>query len=377
MHGDGNNGVYYFLGNIPSHILHALPLYKKLGGTFVVLSHKARRELEKYNVPVIVLNNYPYRLKRFGVKLKPVSNYLSIDDRFKKTTDFLEANAKVVIFYELYDFQPSVRLSRPKTIFLTHGNMIKNYMAQNNRLKILEQYDYMAAIGPVLKRQLIERDGVDAVKLVDLGIARTDEIVQNRGRIVIHPELPVTGTLPVISYTPTFWGASSIYGTGLEIVRNFPDSLTLLFRPHPQTPHKVLKNYLSVIKTKPNILYVPDGQYKDVGLKEIIDASSVIIGDVSSVMLEAILSNKPLVFAYDADPKAAALQKGDYASIRGIVDYSEHLDIDNAKYVEGIIENAIKKGVDQRLWKTTSEQLFFHSDGTSTAAIETFVQSLL
>src|SRR5688572_3321738 len=107
--------IYYFLGNITSHILHALPLHKKLGGTFVVLSEKAKKEVEKYNVPVITIDNKPRRWTRYGYKIKPVFHYLKIDSDLRKTSEFLNKNAEVVLFYELYDFAPSVRITTPKT----------------------------------------------------------------------------------------------------------------------------------------------------------------------------------------------------------------------------------------------------------------------
>ena len=97
------SGIYYFLGNITSHIIHALP-YQQLGGTFVVLSDKAKKEVEAYNVPVINLDNKPFKLTRFGYKVKLVHHYTKIDKRLKKTVDYLKSHARVVIFYELYDF---------------------------------------------------------------------------------------------------------------------------------------------------------------------------------------------------------------------------------------------------------------------------------
>lgn len=371
--------IYYFLGNITSHILHALPLYKELGGTFVVLSDKAKREIEKYNVPVITIDDVPRKWMRFGYKIKPTFHYLKIDRRAKKTVDFLNRNADVVIFYELYDFSESNRLTNPKTIFLTHGNMLKDYMNMSNRLTIFRQYDYMAALGPHLKKEFIEKDRINPKKLVELGIGRTDEIVKHKGRVVLSEtlikELNIDPNKKIFSYMPTFWGASSIYHTGKDIIRYFPDTYTLIFRPHPQTPKKILGEYLDNIKDKPHIIYAPEGKYKSLGLLDVYAASSAIIGDVSSVMLEAILTNKPLLFAYDTDQHKQ--KERDYEAIKEVVAYSQAITPLTKEDLPAVLYRALKNGVNGAIWEATQDQTFFHNDGTSIRAIAGFIRSLL
>jgi CDP-glycerol glycerophosphotransferase (TagB/SpsB family) len=374
-----DNGIYYFLGNITSHILHALPLHQELGGTFVVLSKKAQQELEKYNVPVIALDDKPHIWKRFGLRFKRVREYLLIDRSLKKTTDFLNERARVVLFYELYDFAEPVRLSRPKTVFLTHGNMIKSYMSMHpRRLELVNSYDYVASVGPHLKQQFI-RDGVDPSKLVDLGIARTDGVVMRKGHVRISPylknRLRLDTNKRIIAYMPTFWGASTIYNVGKEIIRYFPMDYTLIFRPHPQTPDRLLKDYQSLItKRFGNVIYAPPDLYPDISLTDIYAASSVIIGDVSSIMLEAILTKKPLIFAYDSGKNRQS--ETDYEAIRAVVDYSQYIDSKNVHKTPEIIAKSLKNGIENNIWEDTAKRTFFHHDGSSVSAISKFVTSI-
>lgn len=374
-----SNGIYYFLGNITSHILHALPLYKELGGTFIVLSKKAAKELRAtYDVPVVVIDNKPNQWIRFGYRVKPIYHYLHIGPSLKKTCDYLEANTRVVIFYELYDFAESVQLQKPKTIFLTHGNMLKNYMQNNNRLEIIKQYDYMAAVGPYLKRRFIEVDGIDPAKLIDLGLARTDEVIETRGKVVLSNKLAgqlgINNTSPIFAYLPTFWGTSSVYDTGLEIVRNFPAEYILIFRPHPQTSKKILRQYKKIIAQKPNVIYAPEGCFPGLGLLEIFLASSVIIGDVSSVMAEAILLEKPLLFAYGTGSNVQP--SADYDSIREVVNQSLKIDGDNTGRLAPLLKGALSAKVDKGVWESTADTLFFDTKNDSTKHIVNFIQSL-
>lgn len=377
MKNAADNGIYYFLGNTTSHILHALPLHRKLGGTFVVLSDKARRAVATYSVPVINIDNKPYLWARFGYKIKPIHEYARIGRSLHRTIEFLNNNAKVVLFYELYDFDESVRLTGPKTIFLTHGNMLKSYMNESNRLEIIKQYDYMAALGPYLKQQFI-RDGIDPKRLVDIGIARTDEIVANKGKIIISDEMitetGIDPTKPIIAYLPTFWGASSIYDTGKQIVRDFPDDYTLLFRPHPQTPQRIIDQYLDIIRSKPgNVIYAPEGRYKSVGLLNVFAASSIIIGDVSSVMLEAVLTEKPLIFAFGGDEHAQ--KASNYEAIQSVVDASAKITPTSISTLPDLL--ASTPVIDTTIWQKTSANTFFHAHGDSVQSIDSFVTSLL
>lgn len=377
---DSSDGIYYFLGNITSHVLHALPLHKELGGTFVVSSEKAKREVERYNVPVINIDNNPRKWVRFGYKIKPIYHYLEIGREHKKTVDYLNKNAKVVIFYELYNFDASTRITEPKTVFLTHGNMLKDYMGSSNRLEILEQYDYMAALGPHLKREFTDKNGIRSEKLADIGIARTDDIVKNQGNVTIAQEaldeLGIDPTKKIISYMPTFWGASSIYTTGKDIIRYFPDNYTLLFRPHPQTPKKLLDEYMLLIDQKPgNVLYAPEGRFTHLTLLDTFAASTAIIGDISSVTLEAILTNKPLLFAYDTQDHTQS--ERDYIAIKDVVNYSQAITPQTREALPEIIEKALDRGIDKRLWKQTQDYTFFHNDGTSVRSISNFIKSLI
>lgn len=368
-------GVYYFLGNITSHILHALPLYEELGGTFVVLSKKARDELkEKYGVKVIAVNDKPRQWTRFSpLVAKPYANYVRIGKDLKATSDYLNKHAKVVIFYEPFDFAPELRLTRPKTVFLTHGFMLKDYMTKSNRLEIIKQYDYMAAIGPYLKQKFISEYSINPKKLVDIGIARTDVIGAKRQKMIVSKSLVAqTGIAPkkrIIVYAPTFWGPSSVDNSGLNFVRNFPEDYTLFFRPHPQTPKKILEKYRRLIKDRPNIVYAPEGRYTSATLENLLLACSVIVGDLSSVMIEAILIEKPLVFM-------SCNGVTDYSAIQEIYDYSQKVDL-NTVDIKSVIDLAIKTGVDRSVWSANQRNNFFNFAGDSTKAIAGFIRNLI
>ena len=71
-----NNGIYYFLGNIPQHITHALPLHALIGGTIIVTSKAALDTLAPYDIPAVYIDDAP-------------DLFLELDSTIKKTIDNL------------------------------------------------------------------------------------------------------------------------------------------------------------------------------------------------------------------------------------------------------------------------------------------------
>ncbi len=367
----------YFLGNIPSHVSHALPIFAKMGGEFVVTSKNAQKYLHSYGISATCIDDAPFVWQRGRFRPQRLREYTSIDARFSKTVDYL-CQADVVIFYELFEFSVSDSKRLPLKIFLTHGNMLKNYMTMKpSRLETIKKYDFMASIGPYLHKKLLN-DGVSEDQLAKLGIARTDNIIKNRNNHASRKQLVSHFMLdpakPIISYVPTYWGASSIYGTGLELMRNMSMRYNVLFRPHPQTPKKILHPYLAEVKRRSNLYYAPGSDTK-ISLIDLMCGSDLIIGDVSSVMLEAIVAEKPLVFAFGAGTHRQ--HESDYEAISNIVSVSSQIDAESAATINEKVQHSLATSIDTLLWRKAEAKLFYAIDGTATDGIISFISQRL
>ncbi len=371
---DSDNGMYYFIGNITSHMLHAFPLWKRLGGTFVVTSSSAKKVIEQYKVPVVCIDDVPYIWRWSGKRPYRQREYIALGPRFGKTATFLNERAQVLILYELFEFSHKLALNTPKKVFLTHGNMLKNYFHMYpRRLEIVQTYDYMAALGPYMKKEFI-KSGISPDKLVDIGIARTDEIVAMSGKVSIPQSLQKLGVSkksPIVSYLPTFWGDSSVEHLGPKILAAMPTDYTVLFRPHPQTPPHILQKYSDVCKQN-NIFLVAESGPESPSLLDILLASSVIMGDLSSVMLEALLLDKPLVFVETDSSRNA----NSHNQLHEVQQFSQTIAADTVDSTDTIIQAALEKGVDTALWEQTKQNSFYDYDGSSAVHIATFLQSL-
>jgi CDP-glycerol glycerophosphotransferase (TagB/SpsB family) len=142
-----------------------------------------------------------------------------------------------------------------------------------------------------------------------------------------------------------------------------PKEYTVVFRPHPQTPKRILKKYNTILNKKPNVFYASDEN--NITLNDILYASSVFICDVSSVTLEVILTDKPLLFTYQSNSQIG----NEFTSIRKLYNYCKKITDHNVTNISAVIDDEIQKGIDPSIWHLTKNNNFFHHTGTSTDTI--------
>ena len=368
------DGVYHFLGNITSHVVHALPLQRELGGEIVVLSEQARQALAWVDAPVRAIDDLPRRWRRTGRRFTRTDQYLHVPRAARATTRFLEEHARVVLFYELFDFAPAVRLRRPRTVFLSHGVSIKPYLSGRGRLQLLRECDFVAALGPH-NRNVLLKSGLEPHRLVNLGLARTDEVVARRGTRTLSPELArLLGphdSAKVFAYLPTFWGASSVGTVGLRIVSEMSPEHALLVRLHPQTPPELVDRYRALVRSRPHVQLL-QGDAPGLGLLDVLVGADAVIGELSSVMLEAILLDKPLLFAVDDD--SLDILRGEHP-LRAVVEHSTLVRQD-FRDLGRTLHQAVDRGIDCGVWRNAADEMFYDADGTSVRHISDFVRSL-
>lgn len=91
-------------------------------------------------------------------------------------------------------------------------------------------------------------------------------------------------------------------------------------------------------------------------------------------MLEAILTEKPLLFAYDSG--ANKQPASDYAAIQDVVEHSARIDMQTVRDLPKILQQSLKNGIDKKIWQAAKTRNFYHADGGSTAVITSFVRRL-
>lgn len=353
--------VYYFLGNIHQHIIHALPLYRVLGGTFIVTSRDSYEFCVSRGVKVVMLDDRP-------------DLYLQYDaSEIRQTIDYINKNARIVLFYEVFTAMQA--MTGPCKIMLNHGNSFKDYFIEWRQEPTLA-FDYYVTLGPVWEQKVL-RIGYPEDKMVRVGLARWDEIIKSAGRVSrrkkVNKMLDLDPSKPLIAYMPTWWGATSVYDIGWDILRYIPDDYQVIFRPHPDTPIELINKIKYLIKLRENIYYLPENESRGLELTSIYAASELFIGDMSSVTLDAMLTKKPMIFAFGKGKRAQ--DKSVYEPVREIFENSAHLNAENVEELGRMIKESLEKQTDQRAWQTSLERVFYGLKADNISKLSKFIRN--
>ena len=128
----------------------------------------------------------------------------------------------------------------------------------------------MEAINPQFKNGLLG------------GYPRMDELYNQKiDKTNLCREYNLNPNKPIILFAPS-WGGKYSNDSGINNIKHFKDIDNLIVVPHP-ADYKIAKRYNVVI---PN---------KDQNINQIIYLSDLVISDVSSVLAEACLLDKPVI----------------------------------------------------------------------------------
>ena len=364
-------GIFYFLGTAPHHMIHARPVYRKLGGEFIVLSQEGKRLCEKENVPCRMPDEYPENTENYD--LSKVAN----------TIRYLNSQKGVIFFFQTFNIVS--QLHSLKRIMLFHGNSLKDFWFADRKIPVLNKFDHIASLGPYRESVMLKK-GVDPEKIVRIGMPRWDEIIRNAGATknqeLIFDKLGLKKKR-IVTYVPTWWPPYSVEDLGKEIVKNISPDHILIFRPHPDTPAALIREYEVLIAKKHNVIYVPEGRFKEIDLTTLLAVSDIFIVDMSSIMTDIILTGKPMIFAF-GEHKNRELYRESYAPteerlapIKEIFGKSEKIYMNNVDKINEIIGSASNVAIDPGARNAVKKRLFYNLEGDATEKLVEFVEGIL
>jgi CDP-glycerol glycerophosphotransferase (TagB/SpsB family) len=362
-----------------------MPLYEKIGGEMVVLSHEAAAKARRWQVPVKVLDDLPGAYLTFG------------RGDVARTVAYLEERRGAVVYFECFDMMQYLEKSRQFVLF--HGNGLKDWLNEW-RVRMINRCDYVAALGPNNREKLL-RGGVEEKRLAPVGVLRWDRIIagaHDRGLKARICER-AGGQGPVVTYIPTWFGPTSVRYTGLKMAEAIDSRYIMVVKPHPQTPKEILDRYREMAARKGRIIFFDD---EDVDIVALYEASDLIIGDASSVMVDSFLADKPLIFALDAsmkkfepsaDPAERAVRflkvlfgVGNrpfrrlgrlYRPIREMFDYCEKVDTFSAGNINDVIARTLDRGIDEEAWRAGKERMFYSLGGDAAETVAADIRKVL
>ena len=241
----------------------------------------------------------------------------------------------------------------------------------------MKNFDFIAAHGPHKEALLLEW-GIHPEKMLRIGITRSDELIKNRGK-VINQDLvyKITGLKgkKIISYLPTWWGSVvSVEDIGKEIIRKINDDYILIFRPHPDTPGELIKEYEKLIQHRRNVIYLPENRFRNISLVDILLMSNMFIVDCSSVLTDAILTDKPIMFALSGNCHEPIEEI--YKPMKEVFEYSIKLTMDKVDGINEYIKSSLNKKINLDAWNTVRRRICYGLEGNSTEKLVEFIRDL-
>lgn len=372
-----DNGIYYFIPQVPEHFMHAELLHKTIGGTVITVSNKNKKIIEeKYDVKCVSVDDIE------------INNIMRFDSKkILKTFDYLNKNAKVVICYDLIDFGGMLHVP---SIFLQHGVSVGKadaFWSTGNRLDLVKQFSAVSSVDHYT-HDILLKSGVDSEKLANITITRTSEIVQKCRLFKIINKKKARNKIglnikqKVIVYMPSYWSKTSVSSTGLELLKNIDKEYTIIFWPHPQTDASLLAKYDNLAKERQNIII---GQkIKNLTITDLYAIADSFFSDPpTSVVSDIILAHKPIVFCrgYGNDGYGNNDETDDlHIALKGVVSTALELSYVasyDSTIINRICERAIKIGIDKKAYDNYINSVFYNTTGKAVVKTAEIIMTLM
>ncbi|MFZ5376657.1 MAG: CDP-glycerol glycerophosphotransferase family protein [Patescibacteria group bacterium] len=342
--------IYFFLGNVFHHLSQALPLYRRLGGTFVVVTEQVYSECKKVGLPVMMLDRL----------VGDDDNSEFMPHNIPLTIDFLNRRSGWIFFFESYNIVPA--LYSLKKVMLFHGISLKTGWFLPSRVALLNCYDFITSLGPHQESLLLER-AVDSRKLWQIGQTKNDDVINTSDKDVSSAKRKIKSFYPgkykkVFTYFPTFFGDTTVDSLGLEVAKNIDSDFLLIVKLHGSTPQYIVDLYRELSQSRSNIVVYGGSFEGSVNNLELLRGSDAFFLDVSSMTFEALLTKKPLIFLINQKN----LQF--YKLIDEVFKLSVHIDDTNISELNGMISDikTDKKKYEQA-WQVVSKKVYYNLDG--------------
>lgn len=224
----------------------------------------------KEKIALIPLYNY-MKNKRWDVKLKKIHR-----NQILNSTKSFEEN--VILGYDETYYRLKKNGWEGKFIYIDHGiSPVKYY---SYKYMFFQHADLLFYPGPVFKRKM-EIINPNFKKGLLGGFTKSNDLINlkiNKKKLCEKHSLDINQ--PIILFAPT-WGTKKKNTWGINNINHLKDIPNLITIPHSSDYTKWTKN---IIMPK-----------KDSSINEYIKLADIVISDISSILVEAAIINKPTI----------------------------------------------------------------------------------
>ena len=224
--------------------------------------------------------------------VKPGIYYRLLTSKVIVTDDYV----RYLRAFQLRKEQKVIQLWHGCGAFKKWGLDVPSLLTKTEEQMTHAQYDAVTVSSENVRPFFAQAFGIGVEKILPLGIPRTDELLAPGGREALEKSFfqkhPGLEGKRIYAFMPTFRenkGVRVDYDTGIDwqkLSESLEDSEAIVIKNHPAIKQDFLKG-----RTYGNITdFSGDNSF------EILAAASVLITDYSSIMYEAVLLDKPVVF---------------------------------------------------------------------------------
>ncbi|OFX88355.1 MAG: hypothetical protein A2W99_07745 [Bacteroidetes bacterium GWF2_33_16] len=285
--------IYYY-GNKVYQLSYALPIYQKLGGVFVVNSFKKYLDFKK------IFKNKNNKSSFFNhFKISTFLNTPPI--KIIKEEKHCKLSGTIVYCCNRLDQKNAYK---GKTIYLEHGISDKPVGIDNDPIAIerLKRYDLILLSSPKNRIKYMESSNeISETKFREIGFFKFDQyqkLYELRERELKRLKIKDTSRKNIL-YAPTWkFGDGTFEKYGKKFAKEISKDFNLIIRLH-SNEMKLAKNFKKWLKNN-SIKNVYLSNSKDVINADTLNdfvISDLMIGDMSSVVYEFLVTKKPIIIA--------------------------------------------------------------------------------
>lgn len=350
--------VYYYANSI-YQFSYALPVYRRLGGTFIVKS------FQKY----LQLKRYMKNIAAFGEQ-----NFRNTPDVVIKKRDELH-ELHGIIFFLANSIKPEFEYKNSVTIFHEHGTSDKKYSGGRSiGGQKLAKYDYIFLSGPKNRERFNDIDlEISEDKLIKIGGLRFDDYVN--GSINKEEELDRLGIKDRgrknILYAPTWrFGNGTLRKYGVKFANEITKKYNLIIRPHNHDrKYGSWIHFLAKLKGIKHLYYSnPINLIKSDTLYDFA-VSDLMISDISSVIYEYLITGNPMIIV-----------QNDFQERHNMPDnmnIMKHVDLyDGTQDILRIIDENLETQKYRKDYKILLDSCFYSTDGHCVDKTVNFLNNL-
>jgi len=345
----------YFFANQIYQFSYARPIYKKVGGTFIVRKFRKYLQFKKH---LINANEFP-EIKTF-LNTPPIQK-LNIKNLY---------DLKGIII-SLSNTRINCDHNKCTTIFIGHGTGDKKY---GSNAKILESYDYHFISGPKHLAKLHDvKLNISKDKLIEIGNLRFDDYVNNKiDRNKVLDTLGITDRKRKnILYAPTWrWGNGTFRKYVYQFCKEITKEYNLIVRPHYHDAKRIPKIKLWVKLNGINNVYFsnPTRLLKNDTMHDFM-ASDLIISDTSSILYEYLITRKPIIVAVN--------DYNDLHKMPDSMDIMNYAEIyDGSQDIRKLIKKSLENPNNEKKYNELLNNCFCFNDGKSVERAVNFLRSI-